>query len=320
MKLMAKNPVTVEQIRDRIIDVLTDQKRNTLRGEYLKRLRDRYHVQLNQSGMDLLIRKVNATGEEAKFSHHEQEEPVYRYDGGSITIEKCFSTVLSLKKGGSPVGEGQIAGLMRDRLLPPVLMEIEAKRLKLDKQISTWVEAKREESLIRKLRSSVLTGLIVADADLRTYYDAHQDELRSPAQADIIEVNQIKRGADIAEVARQKSIRRGGNRFHIHPFEANRYGHEMVEKVFRAEVGEICGPIQTSGGYSVFKILSRQEKGLRPFEDVRSTLNGRVHMEKEHHQFEAFMQDIRTKYQHQITIFEELLKHVATQDSLAVRT
>jgi parvulin-like peptidyl-prolyl isomerase len=332
VKLVAKKPVTVEQVQDRITEVLKNQKRKTLREEYLKRLRDAYHVQLNPAGMDLLVRKVNATGEEATFSADERKEPIYRYDGGAITIEMCLPAVVRLKKETSPVSKEQIAGLMRDRLLPQALMEREARRLNLDKQVSAWIEAKREDFLVKQLRSRIITDVAVTDADRRAYYATHKDEFRRPAQADIVEVlvsdkteatdllNQVRRGADIAEVARRKSIRREGSRFHVHPFETNRYGKEMVEKVFTAKIGEVCGPIQTNGGYSVFTVLSRQEEGLRPFEDVRSLINGRVFQEKERRQFEAFLQNLRAQHRHRITIFEEPLKQVAAQDTLATRT
>jgi len=121
----------------------------------------------------------------------------------------------------------------------------------------------------------------VDSAEVKAYYDAHQDEFEVPARATVkavvmsktptaadtaaaleraLEVRQeIVDGADFAEVARRESAdsvsaRQGGD---LGTFPKGRMTPPFDSAVFAARVGRVTEPVKTSFGYHILEVTRR---------------------------------------------------------------
>ena len=70
-------------------------------------------------------------------------------------------------------------------------------------------------------------------------------------------------------------------------------------------------PIQTKGGYSLFKVVERYDEVYHDLDNerVRSSVTRDVREKKERHHFNDQLQAFRDKFADRITVFEEHLEH-----------
>ena len=86
-----------------------------------------------------------------------------------------------------------------------------------------------------------------------------------------------------------------------------------MNAVMNAELHQLKGPIQTKGGYSLFKVVQRYGEAYHGLdnEPVRNSVTRDVREKKERHHFNDQLQAFRDKFADRITVFEEHLEHYA---------
>ena len=125
---------------------------------------------------------------------------------------------------------------------------------------------------------------------------------------------QIETGAAIAEIARERSKRRGARaRGGIFPMEKT---SDLVPHIMAAQAGELVGPVEVHDGFSVFEIV-RQEKGERmPFDQVRRQIKGVLRRAEERQRFQTYIEDLRRQYADQIQVDQERLAEALPDEFL----
>ena len=102
--------------------------------------------------------------------------------------------------------------------------------------------------------------------------------------------------------------RRGRRRFTVAA--AAVYGR-LVAAARKAPVGELIGPLQVREGYSIFKVLSREQQRAS-FAEAKKRVRATVNWIKKQQVFEQFLAELRTKYASQVEVREDNLKRVLT--------
>ena len=77
---------------------------------------------------------------------------------------------------------------------------------------------------------------------------------------------------------------------------------ELVEAAFAARVGELVGPIESKGGYAVFKVLRREGGEVQSFEQARRRVEASLRSRRENERIGAFIRELQEKYKDQIAI------------------
>ncbi|MET0554138.1 MAG: SurA N-terminal domain-containing protein, partial [Vicinamibacteria bacterium] len=145
----------------------------------------------------------------------------------------------------------------------------------------------------------------VTEAEIATYWNEHQDEFRTPAEAcashilvkvkatpEATEghpdaeakklaqaaVDQVKGGADFAAVARkvsedEGSASKGGD---LGCFARANMVQEFSNAAFDLPIGQVSDPVKTSFGYHVIRVASRQEEQLRPQSEAKEGIRARL--------------------------------------------
>ena len=99
---------------------------------------------------------------------------------------------------------------------------------------------------------------------------------------------------------------------HIHDFERARYSR-LVRAAQEAPLGELTGPVEVKGGYSVFKVVSKEE-GSQSFAQAKKRVEATVKWLRKQVIFEQYLEELREKYAAQVTIKENQLKLAAGAD------
>ncbi|HXX57982.1 MAG TPA: peptidylprolyl isomerase, partial [Thermodesulfovibrionales bacterium] len=108
----------------------------------------------------------------------------------------------------------------------------------------------------------------VSDKEVRDYYDAHKNELTANNQVRASHIlvktedeankimEQLKKGADFAKLAKEKSIDKGSaaNGGDLGYFSRGQMVPEFEKAAFALKKGEIGGPLKTQYGYHIIKV------------------------------------------------------------------
>ena len=246
---------------------------------------------------------------------------LYRYEGGTITAGDVLDAASQLKyKALNLRSKEAVIEYAEDTLAPNALFVEAALREGLDREeeVTQWLVRKRERELVVQLRVQVLQERVSISAeDLRREYEENPNRYMKPDQIEIQEIlvateeeakdllKRLRQGASMGDLARQYSKRppelrdeEGRRRFTVAA--AAVYGR-LVAAARKAPVGELTGPLQVREGYSIFKVLSREQQPAS-FEDAKKRVRATVNWIKKQQVFEQFLAELRTKYAAQVEI------------------
>ena len=292
-------------------------------------LKEALNLERDQRGLDAFsaaMHKGATSGEEEV-----RAIVLYRYEGGKLTAGDALNAASQLKYQTLDLRSKEaVIEYAEGTLVPDALFVEAALREGLDREeeVTQWLARKREQELVVQLRVQVLEERVSISAeDIRREYEENPDRYMQPAQIEIQEIlvateekakdllERLRRGASMDDLARQHSKRspelrdeEGRRRFTVAA--AAVYGR-LVAAARKAPVGELTGPLQVREGYSIFKVLSREQQRAS-FEEAKKRVRATVNWIKKQQVFEQFLAELRTKYAAQVEVREDNLKRVLT--------
>jgi len=156
------------------------------------------------------------------------------------------------------------------------------------------------------LKREVTQKISVPDSEVKQYYDAHQDEFKTPemvkAKHILIRVapgaseedkkkamgkaedilKQIKGGAEFEKLAGEVSEdpgskTKGGD---LGFFAKGRMVKPFEDAAFALKPGELSGVVETQFGYHIIKVDETKEPSIEPFDKVKEKINQKLVQEK----------------------------------------
>ena len=322
-------PASYEKYQGRIASLLYQKRLAQVEAEHLEQLRDSFNVLLNSSALREL---VNAYQAKQPALIEGNSTPLYTYKGGEITLGQVQEFLRRRNISFGLADSAQAAVALNRYFLEAHLIQEAARKdgFYQTPEMQKFVERTANTKLLEIVRKSVIADLIdLSEEDVRHYYDTHLETFRHseavwieevllPTQADALQVkDQIEAGAPFDQFV-DKSLRadaqKYNGRYHFHMLGKARYP-VLVPAVFQGQQGQLEGPLQVEGGYSVFRVLEREESSIEPFEAVQQRARALVRLERETQALNAFLVQLREKYAGQIKIYSERLKE-AVPDSL----
>lgn len=256
---------------------------------------------------------------------------LYRYEGGTIAAGDVLNAASQLKYKTLDLRRTEaVVEYAESTLVPDALFVEAALREGLDRtgEVTQWLTRKRERELVVQLRVAVLKDRVsISQEDIRREYEENPDRYMQPDQIEIQEIlvateaeaqdllARLRQGASMGDLARQHSKRspalrdeEGRRRFTAAA--AVVYGR-LVAAARKAPVGQLVGPLQVREGYSIFKVLSREQQ-RSSFEEAKKRVRATVNWIKKQQVFEQFLAELRAKYAAQVEVREDNLQRVLT--------
>ncbi len=322
-------PASYEKYQGRIASLLYQKHLAQVEAEHLEQLRDSFNVLLNSSALREL---VNAYQTKQPALIEGNPTPLYTYKGGEITLGQVQEFLRRRNISFGLADSTQAIVALNRYFLEAYLIQESARKdgFYQTPKMQKFVERTANATLLEIVRKRVIADLIdISEEDVRHYYNTHLETFRHseavwieevllPTQADALQArDQIEAGASFDQFV-DESLRadaqKYNGRYHFHMLGKARYP-VLVPAVFQAQQGQLEGPLQVEGGYSVFRVLEREESSIEPFEDVQQRAQALVRLERETQALNAFLVQLREKYANQITIYPDRLKE-AVPDSL----
>ncbi len=312
-----------------IIEETLIQKRLTqVEEELIEALEAEFKMRLQEPGLQEML---DAYGRRDIKALETSKTPIYQYDQGAITVAQVQQ---ALKKRNLRLSaeRNRALAVLEKRFLRSFLFAKAARRdgLHEDPAVQRYVRQRREDTILETFRSQVLNKKVqVADEEVRNFYDNRPEffhheratwieELLLSSEAEAHRVKaQITKGAlfeDLIGLSLRQGMVEDKARLHLHPREKG-----VMPRLFAAiqgvQKGELGGPVEVDGGFSVFRVLFQEEDNIESFETAKKRARALLIRERENRLLTSQVHNLRQQSHDQITIHKDRLK-VALPDSL----
>jgi parvulin-like peptidyl-prolyl isomerase len=319
-------PLELRRYRAVVRNLVAREKFETARRERREDLRRRYAPRQDAEG----FRRLLESAAEAPTAREVAADiPLYAYQGGVVTSGRLIDQVLNYGRLDLSLSDSSaVADFARQVVIPEELALHDARRLGIDGPIRDDVMEQYDRRLVEELlRRTVKRGITVTYEEAERYYADHPELFTANEYVHLREIlvgtrdeaeairQLVDEGADMALLAsrhtRREEARQDSGRFHLHLRQAPLYGG-LAEAAREAQVGELTGPVEVEGGYSVFRVLE-SFGGPASFTDRRVQFAAKniVQRIKEIAAFDAYVEELRRRYQGRVRVFAQRLPQVA---------
>lgn len=172
-------------------------------------------------------------------------------------------------------------------------------------------------TLLRLVDREVRSGVMVADSDMKRYYQEHQDRFALPEEYTLSQILIQPRASDGTAGVRAKALEvmtslKNGETFedlalrYSEGPNASRGGQiglvrqgELLPAIERAianlEPGGVAGPIDTPEGFHIVRLEEKKPKQFRPYQAVKIEIQGLVFQQKSEDVFQAWLANLKNK-------------------------
>ena len=343
MRFLQDQPGSLAEHRSRIHAMLHAGKLKEANREQVRSLAREFDWKIEAAGLELLLKKATAypAVHRQHFPPREAIQPLFTYQGGQVTVGE-YVDALWEDAGRAPTGWGMkdsaaVVAAAESTVMESAILLAAAKRAGIPERPAeqNWLEQTRWEFMVRQVRKEeVEDKAAVSEEEAKEFYQSHEELFRKSDQFDLIEVlvatkekaqnllATLERGdATLLDLAQEHTIRTESQeepgKVHLHG--RDRYVNpQLYEAVQEAAIGEIVGPVQVKGGYSLFKVLRREEGELPPFSRMARRARSLLRQQKEDRIFAELVDELLEKYQDRITIYQDELA-AALPDTLIQR-
>jgi parvulin-like peptidyl-prolyl isomerase len=219
----------------------------------------------------------------------------------------------------------ELERLVRSELIRTNLL-IEAKSKGFDKkpEVLQQIERAKDQALLEAYANSIARppAEYPSDGEVKTYYDSNTSSFVVPTQyrvaqiylaipegADKIKIDSIAKQAqdlstqaqkattDFAALAREnsahkESAQKGGEMGWL---PESQLIPEIKTVLSQLTLGKTSGPIKTSQGFHLMKLLEKKESAVRPLSDVKSSIVSALRYRKAQENERKYLEDVATK-------------------------
>jgi foldase protein PrsA len=321
-------------MRAQIRNQLQGQKKTELQQKaeaYVENLKLENNLSLSDEVIALLSqKKTQGNARLESLTEEEKTAVLASYKDGKMTMadylewEQTIPAKVSARAKDAQSIKKQIEGKLINEFLVA-----KAKALGLDKLegVAQKVREQREELMVKELNTQIENSIQITEQEVQTYFEEHPAEFILPEQVNIQEVmvkekdmaenllKRMKRGADIAALAEEYSERqwakKKGGEFGF--FTENQYG-PLGTEAFQLKVGQFGGPVAVQGGYSVFKVIDRQQSRSQTYDEAKPVIERKLELERKEAAFEEFVASLKEKTPVNINV-QVLTMNVAEEPS-----
>ncbi len=254
--------------------------------------------------------------------------PLAQVGGKKITVadlEKKLEQVPRLARAEFTGETGRARMVQRIVEEEMLLRAAKAEGIENDAAVRAKLEEIRRETLIQAyLDKKRVEASKVTEEEIRAYYDAHPEEYTSEEalRVRMLVLEDRSRTERIRDIAAQGTVRfeEVCTKYCTNPemLAAQGLAPEWVRKgravqwignhpkfhevAFATPPGEISPVIEIPQGFVILRVEEKREAALRPFEEARADVEGRVTREKAADALPRLLEDLKKRYQ--VKIFE----------------
>ncbi len=308
-----------EEVEKDVRAVVRMNKARRARRSLGAKLLDQHSVEIDQAVVDAMQPSRRPDGRLVPTIAH-PEDTVLRIDGNpALTAAELGKELLSRWKGVRNEDAARVAApIVLTGLVDEALLQAEAEKRGYDKlpEVERAAAVFESDLLVSRYLTEVVQPQIeVRPEEMRSYYEAHKEELHRPPRVRLGQVTvatlalaeklaqDLRAGADLAWVVKQHSIdgfkQSGGDRgwYELQPGVP-----DFNKDLFEAEVGVVLDPIGEPGFWVVLKVLAREEQGIYDYDEISGNIRDKVLEQKTREELDKLITTLRDRSEVEIDI------------------
>jgi parvulin-like peptidyl-prolyl isomerase len=321
--VLARERVELPRLSEGIHEALLAEKRQQLRNSYLRHLKWDFGTQYSPEGMALVIDILR--GEASPPDEQQGRQPVYEFNDFDMTVADVLGAVDRPRWSG--VTDDDINQLLSEDYFPTLLMARDARRKGAAESpvFVAWREARLGDHMLRRLRQDLLAEVEISEEDLQQVYEASKQRYRSAAWVRLQEIlvedpeeasrlaEQAKGGTPLSDLLEHSVRGAEDGLLEVSTSHTPAYGETWMNAVMNAPLGEVRGPVRTTGGYSIFVKREHHPERFHTLESerVRSSVMRQAREREEARQFGAFLDSLRQVHADLVEVNEEAVERYA---------
>ena len=319
-RFIEDRPAALGDYSEEVAERLRKERTREKEEEEFERLRLRYDARLDPEGEAILLQSLDRP-----LTMDELNHPFYAYEGGTISVAEGLGSLQAV--GAQGLLQDEVVERIGRLLLPVRLFEAEARQRGWTEEADfvAWREHQRRALILNQLFQQATVEAAPSEDEIRAYYEAHKDRYRTQEAVIVHELwtaeeedaaalrAEWEAGAPIADLLDRPGVRSHagveGHGVREHGWEMRllrlyepRYP-ELVKAAFAAEVGALVGPLESMGGYAVFRVLRREGGQIQPFAEAHRRAAASLRRQRENERIGAFIRQLQDKYKDQVTVF-----------------
>jgi peptidyl-prolyl cis-trans isomerase C len=315
-----------DQMKEEIRNLITERRKGALIREYADRIRAKYPVTIEKPTCQFVLNKLEFLYPEnfggrprprndidpTQLDAAEKELVLGKYEGGKLTLGVYLDNLRRVPPDKRPDFD------QYDSLLEVVfqmafrdMLGVEARSMGLenDDKYKSQVKLFKELAMADVLRNdSIPYGVVISDADVQAYYDAHQAEFTTPLKYYLLEIqvadeNQanalaktIKSEAQFMSAAAKETLRPGKKQVSGElGFVTREQYPDLFDAAARLTSGQMAGPVATMGKYSLIWVKQRLDPVLQPVDLVKGRIIDQLTKEKGDALYTAWIDEMKKR-------------------------
>ena len=329
LRFTQERPVPFERYRFAARHHLLGGKISQLAEEHFEALRESFRVRLHPEGLTELR---EAYRDKQTTAAEKSGVVLYGFEGGEVTVAEAYEVMRRPKYFQQLADSAETVSTLEELVLRPALFDAAARQAGLYDRLDVrkFEEKTVKQTLLEAMRESAVPERVgLSEEQVRQYYDSKPElfmtelsvyikEVLSSTRDEALEVHRRLAAGEPWEEFTISSLREGARestgQFHFHYRERILYPR-LLAAIMAAPEGEIVGPIEVKGGWSVFTVLRKEPQTQQPYATVKQQAAQLLVVEKAKEGFEALLVQLRDKYAAEVRVSESRLVE-ALPDSL----
>lgn len=233
-------------------------------------------------------------------------------NGMNITDDDVTGTIMSMGQNGRNLMNPEGRKMILEQLIARKLLLASAKHdlLEFDPEFKAQLAIVKDDLLTKFAVSRALSGVKITDAEVKEFYDAHQDQFRSgdTVTASHILVDTEEKALEIkAEIASGSiTFSDAAKKYSSCPSKDNggelgEFGHgqmvkEFEDAAFTLEIGTVSEPVKTQFGYHLILVTAKGEDTVYPFDQIKDQLSEQLLSEKQQKAYTSKINQLKIQF------------------------
>lgn len=324
------------EAKSTIRNMIIERRKQSLMRQYFNDLHENYPIKIEKPTCDFVLKKLqflypDSFGgharpkndiDQTQLDKDEQNLVLGSYKGGQLTLGQYLTNLRRVAPDKRP--NFDLYDSLSEIVFQMSFMDIltlEAKDAGLEKskayldQLSKF----KELAMADVMRTdSIPAGAQIGESELQAYYDAHADEFTQPLRYHLLEIQAkdeataldykktIHSEEQFKKIAGEKTERPGGRQASgdlgiLGPTQFP----ELYEAAKGLNVGQMTGPINSAGKYSIIWVKERVDPTKEPFENVRARIVDKLTKDKGDSLYRQWIADMKKRIN--IEIYDDVL-------------
>jgi len=329
VKVLEARPVPLELVRDKIARDIQMRKLVLEQRGYVSQLEEKFGLEYRPGALQALLRCARTGGE---LTGEELASTLATYaEDRVVTLAQAAPSLLGTRRA-APADSAALVAAIRGRVLADSLLVLEASERGMAETpaFKAYRDQLYNRMMVTFLRKKGVLDLIeVTEDEIVGEYEANREQYRIPDGADITELmvgtrqeaeqllSAVSEGEDLGALVRSHSLRRetraSGGHLHVAAEDSSRWG-PAYEQIMGAHAGEIIGPVEVQGGFSIVRVDTARVGQYWQYPDMRLRILHRRKLSRQHEAFEQYIAELRQRYADRIVWHDGRIAALASQE------